>query len=291
MNVHKRCQKNVANNCGIDTKQMAEILNAMGISTNKLTPRRTKVKIVAFDFLLNLKNYLLAVTDSNKWIFERPRLGQEFLSVKHASWRWWGFGIFHWLAAGRRSAHEADGPESDGGKDQGESEGRRGPWSGLRLVFVSGHVCSGIIVSFPLSSWPHFIHRHADWTQWEREKVWLGKLQFFEGARQRQFRQGDAGWVEGYWRGLRCKGNKIIFLWLRVLLITCYQQVLKKDVIIQDDDVDCTMTEKRILSLAAKHPFLTALHSSFQTKVRWIFLTSKKILTENDFSFRIGYSL
>lgn len=32
MNVHKRCHKNVANNCGINTKQMAEILNQMGIS-------------------------------------------------------------------------------------------------------------------------------------------------------------------------------------------------------------------------------------------------------------------
>lgn len=30
LNIHKRCQKNVANNCGINTKQMAEILTAIG---------------------------------------------------------------------------------------------------------------------------------------------------------------------------------------------------------------------------------------------------------------------
>ena len=44
-------------------------------------------------------------------------------------------------------------------------------------------------------------------------------------------------------------------------------KALKKDVVLEDDDIDSYMIERRVMQLGISHPFLTHLHSTFQSPV------------------------
>ena len=47
-------------------------------------------------------------------------------------------------------------------------------------------------------------------------------------------------------------------------------KALRKDSVLEDDDIECTMIERKALALGVKHPFLCHLFCTLQTDVSGI---------------------
>ncbi|XP_046424338.1 proteoglycan 4-like isoform X1 [Neodiprion fabricii] len=63
---------------------------------------------------------------------------------------------------------------------------------------------------------------------------------------------------------------------------------LKKDVVLEDDDVECTLIERKVLTLATRHPYLCHLFCTFQTDSHLFFVM--EYLNGGDLMFHIQRS-
>lgn len=235
MNVHKRCQKNVANNCGINTKQMAEILNQIGISPDKNTPRRSK--------------YINQSCSSSTTGDELSSMGGSDSSGVTGSTG--GSSLMNSSLAG------------DNGSCKDFDDGRN---LKRKLRLSAKGIAEQIKKKFKLDTVGHMFQIGLKLINSSSQDTSGDRV---EGSKKARMGLDDFNFIKVLGKG---SFGKVMLAEKKDTEEVYAVKVLKKDVIIQDDDVDCTMTEKRILALAAKHPFLTALHSCFQTKDRLFFV-------------------
>ncbi|XP_077350687.1 protein kinase C epsilon type-like isoform X1 [Festucalex cinctus] len=200
VNVHRRCERNVAPNCGVDARGIAKVLSDLGVTPDKICnsgrKKSARPQVPEVDDPERLPALAQTQEDPSGSAPTSPRDPD----AKHLE------KIHKVLSFDQRGAER---------RENGE---------------VKGHAAAAR---------PNRMH--------------LGDFVFIKVLGKGSF--GKVMLAEA-------RGGEEVFA----------VKVLRKDAIVRDDDVGCARTEKRVLALARRHPYLTHLRCCFQTKERLFFV-------------------